>query len=172
MKFNGKSVERIGLFTKTNGNKGDIEFSPDDNTRLFNKKEWIFVDIQQEIIPFFVKGIFPKGKKLIVSLKYITTQNQAENLTKKIVFISGGNNTNKNSSHFLNDFLGFSVSDIETNQKLGIFTSIIEEQANPLMKISGEKEILVPLNSNFIKEVNKSKKQIFLNLPEGFLEIY
>jgi len=170
MKFNGKSVERIGLFTKTYGNKGAIEFSP-DSSYMLNEKEWIFVDIQQESIPFFVESVLPKGKKLVVRLRHITTLNQAENLTKKSVFTNKSNG-NKKPISSLEDFLNFLVIDKETNKELGQFTAISGKQANPLMIISGDKEILVPLNGDFIFKIDARKKQIFLNLPEGFLEIY
>ncbi len=170
MRFNGKSVEKIGLFTKTYGNKGAIEFSPDNIFLSFNQKEWILVDVQQELIPFFVESILPKGKKLIVRLRHITNLNQAENLTKKSVF-AYQNNEDENTEDSLEDFFGFWVIDKKTNKELGKFTAISDGQANPLMIISGKKEILVPLNGDFISEINTSEKQILLNLPEGFLDI-
>ncbi|MCD6365927.1 MAG: hypothetical protein J7L46_00145 [Bacteroidales bacterium] len=170
MKFNGKSVERIGLFTKTYGNKGAIEFSPDDS-RIFNEKEWVFVDVQQEFIPFFVESVLPRGKKLIARLRHIINLNQAENLTKKPVFVHK-KDEDKKPMPSLEDFFGFLVIDKKTNNELGIFTSISDEQANPLMIVSGDKEILVPLNGDFISKIDSNRQQIFLNLPEGFLEIY
>jgi 16S rRNA processing protein RimM len=33
------------------------------------------------------------------------------------------------------------------------------------------KEVLIPVNSPFITRINKSKKMITVNLPEGFLDI-
>jgi 16S rRNA processing protein RimM len=33
------------------------------------------------------------------------------------------------------------------------------------------KEVLIPVNSPFITSINKSKKKISVNLPEGFLDI-
>jgi 16S rRNA processing protein RimM len=33
------------------------------------------------------------------------------------------------------------------------------------------KEVLIPINGPFIKSVNKSKKKITVELPEGFLEL-
>jgi len=170
MKLNGKSVERIGLFTKTYGNKGALEFSPDDSC-IFNQKEWIFVDVQQEFIPFFVESVLPKGKKLITKLRYITNLKQAENLTKRPVYIYKSKK-DKIPISSLEDFLDFLIIDKKTNKKLGRFTEISDEQANPLMIVSGDKEILVPLNGNFISKIDIRKKQILLNLPKGFLEIY
>jgi 16S rRNA processing protein RimM len=34
-----------------------------------------------------------------------------------------------------------------------------------------EKEVMIPINGPFIKSINKSKKKISVELPEGFLEI-
>ncbi len=35
-----------------------------------------------------------------------------------------------------------------------------------------EKEVLVPINDLFIKHVDREKKEIHLELPEGLLDIY
>jgi len=34
-----------------------------------------------------------------------------------------------------------------------------------------KKEVLIPLNGPFIASVNKTKKRVVVNLPEGFLEL-
>jgi 16S rRNA processing protein RimM len=40
-----------------------------------------------------------------------------------------------------------------------------------LVLMQGEKEVLIPVNSPFILSINKSKKRISVDLPEGFLDI-
>jgi 16S rRNA processing protein RimM len=33
------------------------------------------------------------------------------------------------------------------------------------------KEVMIPVNSPFIKTINKTRKQISVSLPEGFLDL-
>ena len=35
-----------------------------------------------------------------------------------------------------------------------------------------EKEVLIPLNEAFIVEIDKTKKLLILDLPDGLLELY
>ncbi len=172
MKFNGNSIEEIGLFTRTHGNKGSIEFSPTNNSRIINKKEWIVVDIQQEFIPFFVELILTKGKKLIVSLKHINSLLQAETLVHHHVYGFIENLKTKNMILSVVDLIGFSAIDKKTGKPLGELKNILENQANPLMQIVGDREILVPVNGNFISEIDQRHQNFFLLLPDGFLDIY
>jgi 16S rRNA processing protein RimM len=47
-------------------------------------------------------------------------------------------------------------------------------QAGPnrlLVVKHADKEILIPMNGPFITSVNKTKKRITVNLPDGFLDI-
>jgi len=171
MKFNGKPVESIGLFTKTNGSQGELIFSYTNNFKEIKEKEWIFVEIQQGLVPFFVEKFFSKGKKHIILLKYIISQNQAEYLVRKNVYILGVTEKAGDKTDSLIHFTGYFVVDRPTGRKLGLFSDIIGTQVNLLMKIQGEQEILVPLNPKFIEKIDKKNKIIFLNLPDGFLDI-
>lgn len=56
---------------------------------------------------------------------------------------------------------------------VGIIEEIIQNPGQDLLRIlSPEKrEILVPLHSDLITGINKKKKTITMNLPDGLLEI-
>ena len=172
MKFNGKSIEKIGLFTRTYGNKGAIEFSPANDSRDINKKEWIVVDLQQEFVPFFVESILTKGKKLIISLKHINSLLQVETLVHHHVYGFIQNKKTENTISSAVNLIGFSAIDKKTGNNLGKFKNILENQANPLMQIVGDREILVPVNGNFIGKIDKTHKTFLLLLPDRFLDIY
>ncbi len=70
------------------------------------------------------------------------------------------------------DFLiGYSVLD-ETAGQVGTLQEIIENPGQILLRVSnGEKDFLVPLVDDFIVEIDKKKKEILLNLPEGLLDL-
>jgi 16S rRNA processing protein RimM len=35
-----------------------------------------------------------------------------------------------------------------------------------------KKEVLIPLNEKTLKKIDRKKKQVYVTLPEGLLEIY
>ncbi len=60
----------------------------------------------------------------------------------------------------------------ENAGSLGKVTGIVDAGTNKLLVIhEGDKEVLIPVNGPFITSINKSKKKISVDLPEGFLDI-
>ena len=56
---------------------------------------------------------------------------------------------------------------------IGSCKSIIDNSAQALFQIeANEKEMLVPAIDEFIEAIDRDKKEIHLNLPEGLLELY
>lgn len=172
MKFAGNQIAKIGFFTKSHGNSGELEFSPLDNIKQIIENEWVFVDIQQELIPFYIQKILQKNKKLIVKIKNIDNIDSANNLSKKYVYSHNLSNVDKGSDDLsIEDCIGYFVYDLTSNKDLGTITNIYDEQANPLIEIIGEKEILVPINGNFINKIIHQEKKVVLKLPINYIDI-
>ena len=57
--------------------------------------------------------------------------------------------------------------------KTGKLKSVNDNTAQALFVIENkDKEVLIPINDEFIEEVNHDKKLIVLNTPEGLIDIY
>ena len=55
---------------------------------------------------------------------------------------------------------------------LGNVVGITAAGSNRLLVVAhGGKEVLIPINSPFIKSINKGKKLVSVELPDGFLDI-
>ncbi|MBK7854619.1 MAG: hypothetical protein IPJ79_06625 [Bacteroidetes bacterium] len=64
------------------------------------------------------------------------------------------------------------VSDVNFGL-IGTVKDMIEMPAQPLAQIFvNEKEVLLPINKDFVVEFNKQEKKLIMKLPEGLLEIY
>ncbi|MGA9588941.1 MAG: 16S rRNA processing protein RimM, partial [Salegentibacter sp.] len=37
---------------------------------------------------------------------------------------------------------------------------------------NGDKQILIPMNDEFIQKIDKTNKTIYLNTPEGLVDLY
>jgi 16S rRNA processing protein RimM len=69
------------------------------------------------------------------------------------------------------EITGFAVND-EVTGDLGKVREIIEAGPNKLIAVdNGVKEVLIPVNGPFIKSINKSRKTIIVELPDGFLDL-
>ena len=61
--------------------------------------------------------------------------------------------------------------DVE-NGYLGLVREVFEHGLNRhLVVLRDQKEVMIPTNGPFIRGINKTKKKITVELPDGFLEI-
>ena len=68
--------------------------------------------------------------------------------------------------------VGYEIND-KTTGKIGIIEEIVEMPFQFLAKVmKDKKEILIPLNNNFILNIDEKKKLVEVQLPDGFLEIF
>ena len=66
---------------------------------------------------------------------------------------------------------GFTIVDLELGE-LGRIIEVIEFPQQEMAVISHNKnEIFIPINENLIEKIDKEKQYIYMNLPEGILDI-
>ncbi len=67
--------------------------------------------------------------------------------------------------------IGYTI--VSGNDTLGEIVEVIEQPHQLLCKIIlNSKEVLIPVHEDFLKKIDKKKRQIIVDLPEGLLEIY
>ena len=74
--------------------------------------------------------------------------------------------------YYFHELIDFEVED-KVSGKIGLVKEICNLPHQDLLGIQHPKgEVLVPINEHIIKKVDKSKKYILVELPEGLLDIY
>ena len=166
-----ESCYQIGFIQRTHGLKGELTCVIEDALPEadFNV---VFVELDNRLIPYFIKSISGQGTRALLRLEDVETLDQAKRLVGKGLFLQKTLRPRLGRGEFYDDELnGFAVTDNELGQ-LGKVREIMEAGPNKLIAVDhGEKEILIPVNGPFIKSINKSKKMITVELPEGFLEL-
>ena len=166
----------IGSFLNPHGYKGKISvFLNLKKAKNFKFPESIFVEIQQTLIPFFIEEkTAPQNNKLVIKLTDINTEEAVLQFRKKEIFITDeAFGKIKFDSNANLSFIGFEVYD-KSLGLIGTLVDILEYPGQEIFKIRGfsKEEILIPVNNSFIDKIMKSKKKIFVNTPEGLLDIY
>jgi 16S rRNA processing protein RimM len=165
----------LGTITKTHGIRGQVTL------RLYNlnfedviEMESVFIEIDGLPVPFFVSEYAEKNAEfLILTLEDIISEDKAKKLVGCLVYI----NTNaliKTDKSFdqLRMLLGYEVFD-QNYGRLGILDDILDFKENLLFKIlNDKKEILVPVQPEFIQNVNHYKKKIVIQTPSGLIDIF
>jgi len=169
-----ENCSKIGTLIKAHGYKGHIIVKSDFDF-MENTEEPIFIKIDEYLVPFFVINTevkYPNDTTAIIKLKDVDNDEINNLLGKEIYFPT---ELIVEEDEELNDYqrlIGYKFVDNNLGL-LGEITDFINIPSNPLFQfIYKEKEILVPINSLDIKNIDKNQKTIFTEIPDGLLDIY
>ena len=173
--MNKENCFLVGHISKLHGYNGKLviitsTFLSSD----FTKKESVFIEINAQLIPFFIEEFNPSGKtSIIVSFQDIDSDLKAKALVKCNVYLPLSDMPiQKDKKGELSELIGFSVID-DAHGEIGIISSILEMPQQQLLEIKkGIKEILIPANENIIYKIDVTKKIVYINAPDGLIEIY
>lgn len=175
--MNTNECFNIGYVVKTHGLKGEVtvslsEYSVDELVSVLEAQP-LFIEIKKQLVPYFIQTIVPSGTKAIVKFEDVNSIEEAGKLAKLGLYLSKDVRPKSKRGEFYDDEV---IDFIVTDEELGSLGKIVEVvQAGPTNRLlaleHNGKEVLIPVNSPFITSINKSKKTITVNLPEGFLDI-
>lgn len=164
---------KIGYIQKPHGLKGGVSIALDDEApENFDELESVFIEQNNRLVPHFIEAVSVRGDKAFVSFEDINTPDQASSISRCAIYLPKSTRPKSGRGEFYDDeVVGFEVSDAEVGL-LGKVTAITDAGPNKLIAVDYEgKEVLIPVNSPFIKSINKSKRKISVELPDGFLDI-
>lgn len=166
---------KLGHVSKLHGVKGEvvIVLDVDDATR-YKKLESVFIEINGQLVPFFIEGITIKNKQAIVKLDGINTTDQASMINNMEVYLplSLLPKLNDNTFYF-HEIIGFTVND-KTHGNIGTVEAVLEFPGQNIIQVrdGNKNEILIPLRNEFIIKIDRENKSLNVNTPEGLIDVY
>lgn len=165
----------LGKIAKKFSFKGEVLIYLDtDEPEMYEDLESVFVEFNKNLVPFFIENSqLHKGDFLKVRFEDVDSEEEADKLLNCEVYLPltmlpplEGN------KFYFHEVIGFDVVDARLGN-IGKIVAINDSAAQPLFEIDKEgTEILVPMIDNFIVEVSREKKTIFLDTPEGLVDLY
>ena len=161
----------LGKITKLHGYKGAVVLHIDSTTpQYFKNLESVLLEIGSELVPFFFleRGKL-NGKKLIVKFEDVQPEH-ASRLVGAQAYLPKEMLPAPKEGYYDKAIVGFEVFD--GPHSIGTIVDVVENTAQNLFVIENqEKEHLVPAVDAFIKNIDNKAKIIYLDLPEGLLEL-
>lgn len=155
--------------------KGEVLIKLDtDHPEDFLEEESVFVEIHNNLIPFFItKSSLQKGHLLRVKFEDIDSDEDVEDLLKKEVYLPLSRLPELEEGQFYyHEVIGFKMID-HTFGEIGTLKSVNDTTPQHLFVVDHQgKEVLVPINDDLLVKVDKENKEIIVDLPEGLLELY
>ncbi|MGD0710318.1 MAG: ribosome maturation factor RimM [Bacteroidales bacterium] len=165
----------LGYIFKTHGFKGELIFLSREEISLNLKKpESVFIEINGQLIPFFIDLLILAGtSSFIIKFHDIDNAAKAQQYLKCNVFIPLSDLPKpKKKEITFKDLVGFKVVD-DTYGDIGEVSHVMEMPQQLILEIKkGTIEILIPANENIIHKIDKKKKTILIDAPDGLIDIY
>ena len=165
---------QLGYISKTQGFKGGlIAFFDVDDTRKYSKLDHILVELHGVLTPFFLETINLKDKNFVhLKIEGVDDQDTANELAGNDIYLPIEDLPKlKDDEYYLHDLIGMAVVDA-INGEVGIVEKVLDYNNNPLLQImQNTDEILIPLIDNFVKQVDKKARIIYIDVPKDLLDI-
>jgi 16S rRNA processing protein RimM len=168
------SCYQLGYVIKTHGLKGELTIYLDvDYPEAYTNLESVLVEREDQLIPFFISSLRINGNKAVVALEGIEDIDEAEGFrSSKLYLPVTALPKLKDHQFYYHEIIGFKVEDKNLGA-LGEVKDVYDfpNQALVSMKYQGQ-EVLIPVRDEITTHVDRSKKVLFVDLPEGLLDIY
>jgi len=170
----------VGIITSSHGIKGELKVkSLSDFSERFTKpgKRWLQIDKEEPILHNLISGYKKPGKNVfIISLDKIQDRDSAERLKKYKLLVENNNIPKLKQEEFhVNQLVNLKVKIKQENkiETIGEVVDLLNEKNNLLeVKIyENNKKILIPFVKEIIPIIDLKKKFIFINPPQGLLEL-
>jgi len=165
----------LGKIVKKYSFKGEVLVKLDtDEPEIYENMESVFIALGNNLVPFFIEECSLHKSDLVrLKLEDVTSEADADLLIKSEVYLPleflpklTGN------KFYFHEVIGFVMEDINQG-KLGTIKGINDSTAQALFEIDKDgKEILIPVNDDFIVKVDRNNKKIIVDTPEGLVDLY
>ena len=165
----------LGHIAKLHGFKGEVSLFLDvTNSDSYLAISLVYLDIDGNATPFMItnRKLMNKGF-MVVKFEGVNNEQQAQKLIRKKVYLPEvALQSLDEHSFYDHEIIGFQVID-RAYGPIGNVISVIDHASNPLLQIDNRgKEILVPLNLELDKIIDRDESKIWISTPDGLLDIY
>ncbi|HEU4575784.1 MAG TPA: ribosome maturation factor RimM [Chitinophagaceae bacterium] len=165
---------KIGKLVAASGLKGELILKHElgKKTSLKGLQTLFTEERKDSFLPWFIETVKIKNaEEVYLKLETINTREAAAKLTQKELWVTAADFKKLAAKSAPINLLGFTV--VDKQQALGEILEVIEQPHQVLCRLEiNSKEVLIPLNESTLSKIDHAKKQVYVTLPEGLLDIY
>lgn len=169
------SAYLLGYIVKTHGTKGELNIHLDvDYPEDYEEMDSVFVEIKGELVPYFFESVnLQKQSKAIVRFEDVDTIERAQLLVGSALYLPIESLEELEEGQFYyHDIPGYQIID-QQRGVLGIVGAIYTPGSQDLIAMEYQgNEVLIPIVDDIVLGADNDKKEVYVNLPEGLLEVY
>jgi len=160
-----RSLLEAGRITGTHGLRGEVRAeswcdSPDDLRKL----KRLYIDGQERA----VASARVQGHMVLIKFKGVDTIEDAEALKGKIIEAAREDMKLSPGSYFISDCENATVIDADSGETVGKVTGILFYPGRNILEVAAaDRQLLIPMVSEFIKEVDAENAIVRVHLIDG-----
>lgn len=167
-----EEVFKIGIINKPHGVKGEVSFTFTDD--IFDRVEdcdYLVLLLDGILVPFFIEEYrFRSDNVALVKFEGIDSTEKARTMTNVEVYYPVKFMDDQEEISSWNYFIGFRVEDVH-HGCLGTVVDVDDATMNVLFVIeNGDEEVLLPAHEEFILDIDRKKKILKVDIPDGLLD--
>ncbi len=166
---------QLGYLMKTHGTKGQVvAFFDVDFPEEYDELESVFLLMNGKLIPFFIDSLNPQDRgRSIIKFEDINTVMEAEKLKGVALYLPLKELPELPEGQFyFHEVIGYSVIDEQLGE-LGTVQAFFDLPNQDLLAMDYQgHEVLIPVQDEIVLRTNKTERKIYVNLPDGLLDVY
>ncbi|MFJ1474219.1 ribosome maturation factor RimM [Capnocytophaga cynodegmi] len=165
----------VGTIVSKFSFKGEVLVKLDsDDPELYENLESVFIALGNNLVPFFVeKCSLHKSDLLRIKFEDVENESDADTLLKHKLYLPLSFLPKLSGNKFYyHEVIGFTMEDIEYGY-VGTITGVNDSTSQALFEVkNNDKEILIPMNDEFLEKVDRENRKIIVKTPEGLIDLY
>jgi 16S rRNA processing protein RimM len=165
----------LGKIVKKYSFKGEVLAKLDtDQPELYENLDAIFIELRNNLVPFFVESSqLHKSELLRLKFEDVNTEADADSIMKSGLYLPLNLLPKLEGNKFyFHEVIGYTIEDKNFGE-VGKIVGVNDTTAQALFEVENNgKEILIPMNDEFIIKVDRKNKTIFVETPEGLIDLY
>ncbi|WP_172917139.1 ribosome maturation factor RimM [Capnocytophaga canis] len=165
----------IGTIVSKFSFKGEVLVKLDsDDPELYENLESVFIALGNNLVPFFVeKCSLHKTDLLRIKFEDVSSEADADALMKSKLYLPLSFLPKLTGNKFyFHEIIGFTMEDVNYGY-VGKIVGVNDITSQALFEVENDgKELLIPMNDEFIEKVDRQHKKIIVKTPEGLIDLY
>ena len=164
----------FGRIVRKHSYKGEVvvKLEP-DFFELITELESVWLEQNHHLVPFFMENIsYQKETFFRVKFEGIDSEVAANKLIGNAIYLNQKYLPKSDGNDFYkHEIIGFQVIDVNHGE-IGKVLRVNDSTPQLLLEIQGNSKVIsIPLNEAFVQEIDKKKKIITVETPDGLLDL-
>mgnify|MGYP001062318016 CR=1 FL=1 len=169
-----KTLILLGKIIKVHGYGGAVILRPDDYiTHELQEMEWVFIEIDKKPVPFFITSVkeHTSGNIVLKFDNYDSSERMKEFIGCNVFTGQEGTDDKNKLPHYL-ILAGYSIYN-QANEYIGTVKKVMSMPMQYMLVLEGDEndELLIPMNEEWLIELDKENETIIMDLPDGIVQI-